>query len=279
MAISRFKTSSIAQKFPKSQKVYDSTVYTPVNPPISGYKLWLDAADTSTITSSGSAVTQWADKSGNGYVFTQGTSGRRPSTGVNTLNNKNVLTYDGVDDGLISTATSSTWNFFHNGSSYTVFSVFKPRVIDNSKTYGVLSTNWNGSSANKGFNLGMAPGASTQEYNYFIPQSGGVYNIANQGGVLEAITTIRTDVIQPGNSSASRWNLYINNGALAQYNQRSSGTSTADADFTLQVGAAYDASTGSLDGYLAEILVYQSVLSVADRLSVTTYLNTKWGVY
>ena len=48
-------------------------------------KLWLDAADASTVITSGSKVTQWSDKSGNGSHFTQGTDSLRPSLGTNKI--------------------------------------------------------------------------------------------------------------------------------------------------------------------------------------------------
>lgn len=45
---------------------------------IPGCTLWLDAADFSRFTLSGSNVSQWNDKSGLGYNLTQGTSGSQP---------------------------------------------------------------------------------------------------------------------------------------------------------------------------------------------------------
>ena len=47
--------------------------------------LWLDAADSSTITESGGAVSQWDDKSGNDRHATQGTAGNRPSYQNNSV--------------------------------------------------------------------------------------------------------------------------------------------------------------------------------------------------
>jgi hypothetical protein len=64
--------------------------------------LWLDAADASTITESSGAVSEWRDKSGNGYHVSQGTSSNQPATGTNTLNGINVLTFDGSNDILVS---------------------------------------------------------------------------------------------------------------------------------------------------------------------------------
>lgn len=64
---------------------------------LAGLALWLDASDTSTITHSSGAVSQWDDKSGNGQHVTQGTASLQPATGVETLNGLNVLTRSGAD--------------------------------------------------------------------------------------------------------------------------------------------------------------------------------------
>ena len=61
--------------------------------------LWLDAADASTITESSGAVSQWADKSGNGH-HAEPPSGSAPATGAATIGGKNVIRFDGVDDVL-----------------------------------------------------------------------------------------------------------------------------------------------------------------------------------
>ena len=55
--------------------------------------LWLDAEDTSTLTHSSNAVSQWQDKSGNGKHATQGTTSRKPTYTVSNslLNNKSSV--------------------------------------------------------------------------------------------------------------------------------------------------------------------------------------------
>ena len=57
--------------------------------------LWLDAADSSTITQASGLVSQWNDKSGNGRNVTQSDNARRPSTNATTLNGLNVLSSGG----------------------------------------------------------------------------------------------------------------------------------------------------------------------------------------
>jgi len=56
--------------------------------------IWLDAADASTFTLDTGNVTQWRDKSGNGYHYYQGTDSKRPSYAAN------AVTFDGVDEIL-----------------------------------------------------------------------------------------------------------------------------------------------------------------------------------
>jgi hypothetical protein len=62
--------------------------------------LWLDAADSSTITESGGAVSQWNDKSGNGRNATQATPGFQPAVIANAYLGKAAIRSDGVDDFL-----------------------------------------------------------------------------------------------------------------------------------------------------------------------------------
>jgi len=55
--------------------------------------LWLDAADSSTITLNGSTVSQWNDKSGNGRHATQTTAANQPTYSVAALNGKSSIVW------------------------------------------------------------------------------------------------------------------------------------------------------------------------------------------
>ena len=68
---------------------------------LAGLTAWFDAADTSTIQQTGGFVSQWNDKSGNGFNATQATGTNQPKTGINTTNGKNVITFDGTDDSFM----------------------------------------------------------------------------------------------------------------------------------------------------------------------------------
>ncbi len=55
--------------------------------------LWLDAADSATITTVSGAVSQWSDKSGYGRHATQGTAGSRPTVVANAINSRNAIAF------------------------------------------------------------------------------------------------------------------------------------------------------------------------------------------
>jgi hypothetical protein len=62
-----------------------------------GVHAWWDASDTATITASGGAVSQIADKSGNGRDPAQPTGANQPSSGSVTIGGLNALGFDGGD--------------------------------------------------------------------------------------------------------------------------------------------------------------------------------------
>ena len=74
---------------------------------LSNKVLWFNANDSSTITESGGAVSNWADKFGNGNDAAQATSAQQPTTNSTTLNGKNVISFDGIDDVMKTSAFSS----------------------------------------------------------------------------------------------------------------------------------------------------------------------------
>ncbi|MDG0964063.1 MAG: hypothetical protein P8O23_03305, partial [Opitutales bacterium] len=62
---------------------------------VSSMKLWLDAADASSITHSSNAISQWSDKSGHANHATQSTAANKPTLVSNRVE------FDGTTDHLI----------------------------------------------------------------------------------------------------------------------------------------------------------------------------------
>lgn len=62
---------------------------------------WLDGSDASTVTTSGTAITQWRDKSGNARHFSQAIATNQPAYSTSSsFANRTLPTFDGVDDWM-----------------------------------------------------------------------------------------------------------------------------------------------------------------------------------
>lgn len=246
--------------------------------------LWLDASDAATITSSGGKVSQWNDKSGNGRNVTQATSAAQPSTGTNTLNGLNVLTFDGGD--YLAHSTASTWNFMHNGTVYFVsFVVRAGTSSDPNALYAVLGTN-NVASASRG-------AVFTYDDRTIVPINNGARVFVTQAdtGQFSVLTTdgdiwtanaytIVSFLVDPSNATASARNgTRVNGGNNIATNARTYPTTTSNASFPLQIGAAGNNSF-PIVGDIAEVVIVSGTNATdANRQLVRNYLNTKWAVY
>jgi hypothetical protein len=239
---------------------------------IAGLKLWLDAADTSTISLSGSNVTQWNDKSGNGYNFAQGTAANRPSSGTRTQNGLNVIDFDGTNDFLPTTAAKSAFNFLNNTTA-TLFLVLK-----NDSTTGVqwMFGNNGGSNAQIGI-LSYNSGTN------FISRNGNgsgtwTYDITVAGNTTNAkYLTYKSD---PANATAAnRIKLALDNGAFSGANTETQAASASDSTRDFSIGDAASPDTGiPMDGFICEFLIYDTILSNDDITNVQTYLSGKWAI-
>ena len=251
-----------------------------VNPPVTGYKVWLDASDTSTITSSSGSVSQWTDKSVNAYAFTQATSTNQPTTGTRTINSKNVLDFDGTTDYLYSTAAISTWKFLHSTVS-TIFIVSQPDV---SADMALISTEA-GSTSRVGMYCYLPASGSKIEANCDKGSSGNAVYASNTALTYNTSAMYTTYKSDPANgTAASRIQISKNAGSFAGGNVATNAPSTADSENSLTIGCVLDLFGGVrypgswFNGNIAEILIYDSALSGGDITSTQSYLATKWGI-
>ena len=217
---------------------------------ISGCTLWLDGNDASTITiSSGTSVSQWSDKSGNNYHATQSTSSKQP-------------TYDSTLKGLKFTTASST-GFITSAPWSLTETLFV--VVNLAARATVIGTGTNASST-KGRNLRIGSG--------------------NPPLLLSNDVTLITGTINL-NDTTSRFifEYYYNSSTTTSEITRSgiqdgeSNTSLTIASNTYNtIGASKSATDGDpYNSYIYEVIVFNSALSVSDRLSIYSYLTNKWS--
>jgi hypothetical protein len=245
----------------------------PPTSPVAGYKVWLDASDTATITQSGGAVSQWTDKSANAYAFTQATSSYKPTTAANTQNGKNVLT-TGTNDCLVSTAASSVWKFLHNSTS-TCFFALKYNV----STYGghLLCT------ADSTSKVGMdCFQENTGKFQSVILRgASGTYVVANatSANVLTTNFTYVTLISDATNATAAnRSDIRIKQGTAIKNNVQTGAVDNSNPASTLNLFDGLPGANEGIDGQVGEFLIYDSILSAGDILANQQYLANKWGV-
>ena len=230
---------------------------------IVGCVLWLDASDGSTITiSSGTSVSQWNDKSGNVDHATQASASLQPTYA------NSAVTFNGSSQYL----TLSTPSTLPNGGTPT-------------GTYFFVSKLTTGSAVQALFMYGpttLATGANPQFY----------YNSSNQlaidtfgaGGTTDATNVLNTTIV----FSSTIYNTGTTGTVTGWRNSNLFGPTTyTTASITSQKGfigvtQIGVGTSGTLQYYFTgniyEIIVYNSVLTNAQRQQVEAYLGWKWGV-
>lgn len=244
--------------------------------------LWLDAADSSTVTADGSnLISQVNDKSGNNRNFTA-SSGARPTYSSSTLNGLAVFTYSG-SQWLTSSSSAATWNFLHHSGGAEVVGVWKAgNTSDPNTLYGFWGTNggtvnsegiyqrWDDRSANN-FNNALVIATYASSGTIILDASSNSVHAANAATILGASLNLNSS------TAANKTRHIVNGVVLAGNNTINSNVANTTATYALQIGAAGN-NVWSLTGYVAEFLVFNSQLSTTNRQLVEGYLAHKWGL-
>jgi hypothetical protein len=228
---------------------------------ISGCTLWLDAADATTFTLSGSNVTQWRDKSGNGRNFTRaGTADRLTRITVDG----NPVVYFNSDGGSSNAWMTGTVPF---SSSVTVLKVFTPIVFS---PYNNIFWAWAWTAEQD-----RAPGVrgwnGTPDIQPYVTWVG--HN--NNRIALTYGTPYVSFVEFTGGGANTRYSI---NGSTSV----SSGTiaSNTITPSTFFLGGDGPPSGATIQGrfYLSEFIVFSNTLTDTQRQQVEGYLAWKWGL-
>jgi hypothetical protein len=203
-------------------------------------KAWWDASDAATITLSGANVTAWADKSGNGYTLTPGTS---PTYATAAQNGLNVVEFNGTNQYLTSGASLT-------GHDRTCFAVLKR--VSGTGYQGIVQSSY----------YGMIVNITDSVLRHWAGNSA-----LNNTTAMTSWTQVTTKL---KNSVTRTHDTWANGGD----HRSSSGFSAAETGETLLVGGV---NFGGGPLQVAEIIWYWSLLSDTDRQAVEAYLKAKWG--
>ena len=220
---------------------------------ITGCSLWLDAADSSTVTLSGVNVTQWNDKSGTGN--TASNVGTIPYTGrIGTLKAMNYT-------GTVSTYFTGT--LVNTGTTLSALSVF----LMNSSSYSSARI------------LSLATSGSF-DYNsvlYTTPISRGASDFSAYRNltVLGKSTAIFGVPVFASSVFTGASNTFYLNGTPG-----STVSSSGNFGYSnYEIGGSFgEENLVPLDGFIGEVIHFNTALSTSQRQQVEGYLAWKWSL-
>ena len=215
------------------------------------------------LSDTGSSAGTWPDLSGNGRNAVQATGANQPAIITNAINGRQVRRFDGTNDFY-----ASVWSSVAMPIT-TTFVVFK----------------WNGggggadgrrflvesrSASSNVFrpSLSIVSGVSPQKIRSFhdeIPGSTFVESTRSVG--------LSTTLLTASNSGGS--SIFINGAAEGTV----SGGITTTAITGVNIGTYRSADNRWFSGDIAELIIYPTALSTANRQAVEAYLNAKWAIY
>lgn len=212
--------------------------------------LWLKADDG--VTEASGVVSEWSDKSGNGNTAAQENSGDQPTYTDDQLNGYPTISFDGNDFMIL----GDVLDFTPQTDAFTYLSVF-----NTTGTGTLLSRAENTTEANRQYQF-LVFGTA---YSHVI------------GGTLTQGSATATGNWQVGASvigttdvdSYTLGSIDVNGGAI--------GTAT-EPGANVVLGARSNGTAESFSGEMAEVIMFDTDLSTADRRDVETYLAIKYGL-
>lgn len=208
---------------------------------IAGLGLWLDAADTSTVTLNAGNVSEWRDKSGEGRHASQSNSGNRPS--LTTMNSLDSLLFDGSSDSLLTES----------------FALAQPLTIFAVSQHG-------GGDDGTGFLFDGGGGERTAIYR----ASAGNWRFyaGSESADIAASDAAPSITCAVFNGASSLFRL---NGTQVSSNN----TGSQGVDDGLVIGSA-DGSVACWPGKISEIIVYSGAKTTGEIEQTEAYLSAKW---
>jgi hypothetical protein len=257
-----------------------SNFYTSIPGSVRGLMVWLDGADTTTMTfPSGSNISQWRDKAAMGMTLSNTISGQYPtlspgrgiffSNTAGTVNASNQgFRYDGNWAAAVPTQSMAAF------VSYTALCNDQYR-----NAVFIAGTNGGSYSTQPNFIISFENGGSGYSVNLLLLDNNGSYWNGNETASTDTSLGPRIDAIISTPGVSSGW--IFSNGIEMSYSASNAYTSTYSNYMPnlLYVGAYTSTVQGSraFHGYINEILFYSNALTSAERAVVQAYLASKWS--
>ncbi|MEJ6621952.1 MAG: hypothetical protein QNL93_08405, partial [Opitutae bacterium] len=227
---------------------------------VSSMKLWLDASDSTTISHSSNAVSQWSDKSGNANHATQSISASKPT--YSSTNQK--ITFDGND---ILKVSNDPFNGLQEPAT---IAVVKWNALS---TWGNVITSYHGEGSN-GWQLRQKGANEMLSYTIRGTGGGGDPNTSSTPDLTNAkfiVSAYRKDNVR-----------YINFNGAQILNLADSGSIGYSGSNRSAIGGKFQSDSfgsqrGYLNGNLHEVVVANEI-PASDIQKIEGYLAHKWNL-
>lgn len=230
---------------------WNSTAPIAANPTnVAGCQVWFKA-DAGVLTNASGRVTSWLDQSGRGRHATNNTADQQPALRQNALNSLPAIRFDGMDDRLNFNAT------FLANTGYTIFLV-EGRLSSKASNWIIRGTDADGeASRNKNLHVGYRDNITFAHAQYSND-----YNMDVPGYSSQQFEVYTLDC----GDSKHTWL----NGTLLG--------SAADSSKLLSYNGASVGGNGAYQGEIAELIIYNRILSKREMAGVHLYLKHKYAL-
>ncbi len=217
-------------------------------------QLWLDAADVATITESSGAVSQWDDKSGQGNHASQGMGSAQPQLVSDALNGRSGIRFDGTNVLDLSIGP--------NIGGYSFLMVMRLNdAISTGQTFPRMFRASNDSQAiflrksTNNFEIKSQANGANDPRPIFDYES-----VCSTGTPALISTHVQLDSLQTWANDTQQFDT-----------NRSATALTLISDATSEIGSIYT-------GDFFEMLLFERVVTDAERRMLECYLAAKWSV-
>ena len=215
--------------------------------------LWLDANDISQVD--GSPISSWSDRSGNSNNATQGTAAYQPRFDSLIVNGNSVVRFDGTNDYFDDARTYNARTFF---SVYNIRSGIQ-QTSDLGQIWGSYSEGWHVSydarSGGGTWSFDGRPALNSGNTGRFG------LNGANYGGF-------------GANPNSPNWSYNQFDVVSVEFN----ATRTLTRQVIGSLVPSFSVGEHQYGGDVAEVIVYNTTLNLAQRIIVENYLSAKYGL-
>lgn len=240
-------------------------------------KAWYDANDMDGDGTNPSVPPNtWVDKSASGFDLI-----RSGGPIFSSLNGNDVVYFDGVDDFYESSVAASNWSFLHDDTDNTIFIVMDSDV--NNAISGIISTRSTGADVGIFIGTDDRASASRNEQMFWVINNG-------TSGVNVALLSLSNGTMPYDNYYLFRFEKDLDNPVLSDKligyrnnievadNTVYNSPSGLSPSVNLLVANNNNSAIAKFTGYIAEIIIYDRLLTTQEITNVENYLSTKYGL-